>query len=93
MKYFFNCFGIWKKKIIIMGSGSNVVEVYFVLQSEEMFGFDVVVFYDEEFMELMFQGLFVLCDFEIFWQMKKIGDIYFIVVFEMENSDKILNWL
>lgn len=82
-----------EEKTVIIGSGSNAVEAYFALQSEEMLGFDVVAFYDEESSETMLQGLPVLHNPNILWEMKKTGDIHFIVAFEMENSDKTMNWL
>ncbi|HDT6060352.1 MULTISPECIES: undecaprenyl-phosphate galactose phosphotransferase [Enterobacter] len=92
-KHLLNRLGIWKKKTVIIGSGNNAVEAYFALQSEEMLGFDVVAFFDEESTEPMLQGLPVLRDPNILWEMKKTGDIHFIVAFEMENSDKTMNWL
>ena len=76
-----------------MGSGSNAIEAYYALQSEEMLGFEVVAFYDEECAEPMLQGLPVIHDPNVLWEMKKTGDIHFIVAFEMENSEKTLNWL
>lgn len=92
-KHMLNRLGIWKKKTIILGAGKNGVEAYFALQSEEMLGFEVVAFYDDESTEATLQGLPVLNDPDVIWEIKKTGDIHFIVAFEMESSDKTMQWL
>ncbi|PWW11548.1 undecaprenyl-phosphate galactose phosphotransferase [Mangrovibacter plantisponsor] len=92
-KHLLNKLGIWKKKTIILGCGKNASEAYFALQSEEMLGFDVVAFFDQEALEDTLHGLPVEKDPGVLWEVKKTGDIHFIVAYEMENSDKTLEWI
>lgn len=92
-KHLLNRLGLWKKKTIILGTGKNGLEAWYALQSEEMLGFDVIAFFDDESVEESVMGLPILKDPGILWEMRKTGEIHFIVAFEMENSDKTLDWL
>lgn len=93
-KHFLNKLGLWKKKTIILGSGSNAIEAYYALQSEEMLGFDVVAFYDDDSTDdATLLDLPVLKDPQSLWDIKNAGEVHFIVAFETECSDKTINWL
>ncbi|WP_312687685.1 undecaprenyl-phosphate galactose phosphotransferase [Kosakonia sp.] len=87
--------GVWKKKTIILGSGKNARDAYFAIQSEEMLGFDVAAFYDDENIATgsTVLGLPTINSADEIWSAADLQEVHFIVAFDNENLDKSLAWI
>lgn len=95
VKGMLNKVGIWKKKTIILGSGNNARDAYFAIQSEEMLGFEVAGFYDDENITECDNvlGLPLITNADDIWSSPDLKEVHFIVAFDNENLDKSLNWI
>jgi len=92
-KFLLNKFGIWRKKTIILGSGKNAREAYYALQSEEMLGFEVCAFFDEESSESHLLNCPIIKNADDIWQSADIKHIHFIIAFDVDEIDKTVGWL
>lgn len=92
-KRFLNLIGLWKKKTIILGNGTNALEAYKALQSEEMLGFEVVAFYDENASVSQFKGAKVFTTPRQIWDLDYYEDFHFILAFEQDNETSTFFWL
>jgi len=95
VKKILNKLSIWKKKTIILGSGKNAREAYYAIQSEEMLGFEVDAFYDDDNLndEYRLLGLPIIKNAEAIWCIKDLQEVHFIVAFDNDNMDKSLTWV
>lgn len=92
-KRLLNLIGLWKKKTIILGCGSNALEAYKALQSEEMLGFDVVAFYADDAINNQLENIPVFTTPQQIWKLDCYEDFHFILAFEQENESSTLFWL
>lgn len=92
-KHLLNKFGLWQKDTVILGTGKNAVDAYMALQSEEMLGFNVIAFYDENEKVPEILGTRVINDENEIWALTSNDNIHFIVAFEFNNNQMILDWL
>lgn len=95
VKSMLNKAGVWKKKTFILGSGVNAREAYHAIQSEEMLGFEVALFYDDENItdETEILGLPLINNSDDIWRVGDLKEVHFIVAFDNENLDKSLAWI
>lgn len=92
-KHLLDKMGIWKKKTIILGSGKNAQDSYFALQSEEMLGFEVVAFFDDDATDDALLELPIINTAEEIWNLPNLSEIHFIVAFDIDKGDKMQKWL
>jgi undecaprenyl-phosphate galactose phosphotransferase len=92
-KHLLNKFGLWQKDTVILGTGKNAVDAYMALQSEEMLGFNVIAFYDENEKATDILGARVINNENEIWALTSNDNVHFIVAFEFNNNQMILDWL
>lgn len=92
-KRLLNLIGLWKKKTIILGCGTNALEAYKALQSEEMLGFDVVAFYYENTSSKKIVSAPVFTSQNQIWSLECYEDYHFILAFEQNEEESTLFWL
>lgn len=56
-------------------------------------GFDVIVFFDMDVLDVEINMLLVIKDIGIIWDLNCIGDVYYIFVYEYIELEKIYFWL
>lgn len=92
-KHLLNKFGLWQKDTIILGCGKNAMEAYLALQSEEMLGFNVIAFYDENSNESNLVEPPVVKNVQDLWNIPNVTEVQFIVAFEVDEGNRTAHWL
>ncbi len=86
---------LWQKQCVIIGTGSNAVDVFVALQSEAYLGFDIQYFVgcadQEEPAELL--GLPVICDEQLLWHATDASNTQYVIALEYSQEKVRENWL
>lgn len=93
-KYVLNKYGLWRKKTVIIGNGTNAQEAYFALQSSEISGFDVIGFYAvSPTIETNFSGVNIIKSEDELWATVDLNETQFFIAVEFEENEMRDAWL
>lgn len=93
-RHLLNKFGMWKKHTVIIGSGKNARDAYAALQSEEVLGFAICLFFSSsKGREKDIFGIPVIWDEKELWQRCDPNTTQFIVALEFGEHELRDDWL